>query len=84
MTKTDWTEGKGLRDGYPDPDWSSRAFINSWPDNDGWNVHIVWGSTWGNLACAVDIDFNTAMDKAVKMAIKEKCPTNWLPKEGDN
>ena len=80
MTETDWIEGKGLTDGWPDPNWSNRAVIRSWPDETGWNISIVWGSTWGHYAVGRDFRFDTAMAEAVMMATNMGCPEKWLPR----
>mgnify|MGYP003678906317 FL=1 len=99
MTEHTWTEGKGLKNGLPDIDWATRKFITVYPaeigwedetDDEGnfnpimgWTINICWGNTWGQIAFAKDEDFVTAMKLACRRAIKDGCPTEWLPYTGD-
>ena len=73
---TDWIEGKGIRENYPDPNWAD--FIKIWPSPTGWTVKIIWGTTWGHLAYGKNIDLNEAIKEATEQALADGCPTNWL------
>ena len=79
MAEHTWTEGRGLRDGFPDPDWSMRKFLTVYPVKDGWKVTICWGDTWGHIAFGRHEDYEEALMIACENAMKEGCPHLWLP-----
>ncbi len=83
MTEHTWTEGQGLKNGLPDIDWATRKFITVYPSKVGWKVTICWGNTWGHIAYGKDEDFVSAMKIACQEAIKDGCPTEWLPYTGE-
>ena len=80
MAEVEWTEGKGLRDGLPDPGWSTWQLLTVYPTEKGWRVQVCWGSTWGHLHYGESASFTEALEKACSKAIKNGCPEEWLPK----
>ena len=88
MAEHTWTEGEGLKNGLPDIDWAMRKFITVYPTlpyieqedyEVNWKVTICWGDTWGHIAYGNDKCIPVAMEKACNQAIKNGCPSWWLP-----
>ncbi len=78
--KTDWTEGAGLKNGLPDPDWDRRAGLRVYPSAAwGWVCWIHWGSKWGTTAVGMDEDPAVAMAQAIASALRNDCPPEWIP-----
>ena len=82
MPETDWTVGHGiLENGGHDTGWNARGTLGVvfLPDHNVWRVRIQWGSTWGHLVYMDDEDFDVAVDRGVREAIRQGCPPHWLP-----
>jgi len=93
MSETDWTEGKGLKDGFHDMDWNGKSTLGvtriqrkEYDDESDkyikrvlFQVKIQWGSLWGTMVFGTDEDFKTAFNEAIEKAINDGCPAHWLP-----
>lgn len=78
MAEVEWTEGRGLRNGLPDPNWTHHLIV--YPTPSGWVVRVKWGSTFQHLHYGESASFTEALEKACSQAIKNGCPEEWLPK----
>jgi hypothetical protein len=63
----------------PDPDWDRRAGLRVYPTATGWTCWIHWGGKWGTTAVGTDEDPAAAIADAVKMALQNECPPEWIP-----
>ena len=80
MAETDWQEGRGLKNGRPDPDYAG-AHIEVFLDYANlWVCKIRWGTTWGHLAFGKSATAVMAMGEAVEQASLNGCPDEWLPR----
>jgi len=83
MTEVIWKEGEGLKYGLPDQDWATRKLLTVYPTKHGWRVTVCWGDTWGHLVIKTHEKFEPCFSQAIRQAVREGCPKEWLPEPLD-